>query len=129
DFRISRAGNPPVHLSISAPGGSNTQSTFKINGADVLSLASNQGVGIGNYAGADTAMPVDGLVVSGSVGIGTDSPSQKLTVVGNGSFTGSVTASSFIGNGSGLTSLNATNISSGTLADARLSGNVMLLDN
>lgn len=32
------------------------------------------------------------------------------------------------GNGSGLTSLSATNISSGTLADARLSNNVALLD-
>ena len=32
------------------------------------------------------------------------------------------------GNGSGLTNLNATNISTGTLADARLSSNVALLD-
>lgn len=35
----------------------------------------------------------------------------------------------FFGTGSGLTSLNASNISSGTLADARLSTNVMLLNN
>ena len=40
---------------------------------------------------------------------------------------GSITATSFSGNGSALTSLNATNITSGTLNDARLSSNVALL--
>jgi hypothetical protein len=35
--------------------------------------------------------------------------------------------STFTGNGSGLTTLNATNLSSGTVADARLSSNVALL--
>jgi len=33
----------------------------------------------------------------GNVGIGTDTPAQALAVVGNGSFSGSVTASSFVG--------------------------------
>ncbi len=50
----------------------------------------------------------------------------------NGTYTGANTfsnaANSFTGNGAGLTSLNASNISSGTLADARLSANVALLD-
>lgn len=41
----------------------------------------------------------------------------------NGTFTGSVN-----GNGSGITSLNATNISAGTLSDSRLSANVPLLN-
>jgi hypothetical protein len=48
------------------------------------------------------------------------------------SFTGANTFSnasnSFTGSGSGLTSLNASNISSGTLSDARLSSNVALLN-
>lgn len=39
-----------------------------------------------------------------------------------------LTASSISGSGSGLTNLNASNVSSGTLADARLSTNVCLLD-
>ena len=39
-----------------------------------------------------------------------------------------VTAGNFQGNGSSLTNLNATNILTGTLADARLSSNVALLD-
>ena len=41
---------------------------------------------------------------------------------------GTVSANSFSGSGSGLTSLNADNISSGTVADARLSSNVALLN-
>jgi len=51
---------------------------------------------------------------------------------GTQSFTGANTFSnasnSFTGNGSGLNSLNASNISSGTLNDARLSANVALLN-
>ena len=85
----------------------------------------------------------------GNVGIGTTNPAQKLEVSGNIilnnqiltpsgsnlalnpntglvtvggalSLTGSVTASSFSGSGASLTSLNASNISSGTVAAARL---------
>ena len=41
---------------------------------------------------------------------------------------GAVFARTFSGNGSALTNLNASNISSGTLADAHLSGNVTLLN-
>jgi len=46
-------------------------------------------------------------------------------VVDNG---GDVTATSFTGDGTNLTNLNASNITSGTLDDARLSSNVPLLD-
>jgi len=45
----------------------------------------------------------------------------------NNNFAGYVNASSFAGNGAGLTSLNAGNIAAGTLGDARLSTNVALL--
>jgi hypothetical protein len=41
---------------------------------------------------------------------------------------GSVTANGFSGSGSGLTSLDGSNISTGSIADARLSSNVVLLD-
>jgi hypothetical protein len=48
-------------------------------------------------------------------------------VAGTHAFTGNITVTGTIsGNGSGLTSLNASNISTGTLADARLSSNVPL---
>lgn len=57
------------------------------------------------------------LNVDGNVSMGAD-----LTVVGN------VVAASFAGDGSLLTALNANEITSGELNDARLSANVMLLD-
>lgn len=47
---------------------------------------------------------------------------------GDLSVAGLVSAASFSGSGSGLTSLNASNISSGTMSDSRLSSNVVLLD-
>jgi hypothetical protein len=56
---------------------------------------------------------------SGSVGIGTNSPAYKLDVHGT-SNVGALTVTSVSGDGSGLTSLNASNISSGTLDKDRL---------
>ena len=53
---------------------------------------------------------------SGNVGIGTTTPTSKLYVSGDGYFTSSVNASSFSGDGSGITSLNSSNVTSGTLA-------------
>jgi len=54
------------------------------------------------------------ITPTGLVGIGTDNPSQKLQVVGT------VLATAFSGSGASLTSLNASNLSSGTVATARL---------
>jgi hypothetical protein len=61
---------------------------------------------------------------NGDVGIGTTNPVYKLQVNGNGYFSSSLTASSFSGSGSGLTSLSASNISSGTLAVTRGGTNI-----
>jgi plastocyanin len=55
-----------------------------------------------------------------SLGIGIDNPTSNLHVVGNAKVTGIVTATSFSGSGASLNTLNATNISSGTIDNARL---------
>ncbi len=58
--------------------------------------------------------------VAGRIGIGVAAPTTKLDV------NGTVNATEFTGGGSGLTGLDATDISTGTLADGRLSANVAL---
>jgi hypothetical protein len=69
----------------------------------------------------------DILTVSGNTGIGTVTPTSKLHVVGDGRFTGIVTASNFVGNLVGIASTatnlsDAANITTGTISSSRLSG-------
>ena len=72
---------------------------------------------------AGTALVVDntagGQLVSAQV-----NGTEKLSVNGNGNVntSGSVTATSFAGSGSALTALNASNLASGTVPSARISG-------
>ena len=62
---------------------------------------------------------------AGNIGIGTATPAQKLDVVGNAKISGSLTIGGVpvltsTGNGSGLTNLNASAVTSGTITAARL---------
>jgi hypothetical protein len=80
------------------------------------------------------------ISASGKVGVGTNNPGQKLEVAGNANITGNqtvggnqtvsgaVAAASFAGSGSGLTNLNAGQISSGMLSASRLPANLGFTD-
>ena len=73
--------------------------------------------------GSDTIYGVSTFVYSGgNLGIGTSSPLQTLHVIGNALISGITTASSFFGFGSNLTNLNASNLFSGTVPSAVVSG-------
>ncbi len=84
-----------------------------------------------------TILTVSAPGFSGNVGVGTNLPQARLHVVGNvlasGTFMGdgsgltglnasAITSGAFSGNGSGLTSLNASQLTTGTVSDARLAG-------
>src|SRR5687767_7199071 len=69
----------------------------QVNGTTKFLVHLNGGVVIGAFL----APPVNGLYVSGNVGIGTSQPSQKLHVVGNGLITGSLTVSTGISSSHG----------------------------
>jgi hypothetical protein len=135
----------PLHVMASATGsGSNFTSDAVVvernggGGVAVLGGASNQlylrfQTGSSNNGGlyANPSAVPGGLSLAtgnaiarvaitsgGNVGIGTTSPSSLLDVSGD------LKATNLSGAGAGLTALNASNIGSGTLSDARLSTNV-----
>lgn len=62
-----------------------------------------------------------------TITLGSGGTCSAISILGSPSFAGTVTATDFSGGGASLTSLNASSISSGTLADGRLSTNVALL--
>jgi hypothetical protein len=87
---------------------SNLTTTAK---SDLVSAVNEVKASIATVGGAVTLQSAGPVAQTGNLGI-----------TGTGAF-GSVT-----GNGSGLTSLNATNLASGTVADARLTANIPLLN-
>ena len=67
-----------------------------------------------NDGGAVSATPFIFDMYNGRFGIGTTTPGEKLEVVGNISASGHISASKFVGDGSGLTGLTSAAISSYT---------------
>jgi hypothetical protein len=100
--------------------GTVTAATFSGSGSNLTGLnAGNITSGVLGIANGGTGSSTQNFV---------DLSSNQTSIGGNKTFTGTVTASTFSGSGSSLTGLNAGNISSGTLADARLSSNIPLLN-
>jgi hypothetical protein len=99
-----------------------------ITGSGTLSIAT---AGVTNAMLANPSLTVAAgtdLTGGGSVALGKsvtlnlDTSKVPTLAASSNTFTGSVTASSFSGNGSGLTNLNASNLTSGTLPSSVLSG-------
>jgi hypothetical protein len=105
-----------------------------VSGGGLPSSPTFQSVKIGSGLSAVTAGQ---LAISNSLGVGTGGNGAPSGNPGDINAAGTVTAQAiasnggiqattgFSGSGSGITSLNGTNISSGTVADARLTSNVV----
>jgi hypothetical protein len=107
--------------------------TFYGDGANLLNIPTSQWVDVNPGSG------VTSIYAIGNVGIATTSPTNTFQVggrvengdsgvgissAGNIRASGIVTASSFVGNGSGLTALNASQITTGTISEDRLPENL-----
>ena len=67
------------------------------------------------FVGANSNVVIDTVNASFGVGVDVNGPTSNLHVVGNCFVSTDFTASTLSGNGSGLTALNATNVTTGTL--------------
>jgi hypothetical protein len=71
------------------------------------------------FVGANSNVVIDTVHASFGVGVDVNGPTSNLHVVGNCFVSTDFTASTLSGNGSGLTALNAANVTTGTLAVTR----------
>jgi hypothetical protein len=109
--------------------------TYYGDGGNLLNLPTSQ------WLDADVGLGFTSIYSQGNVGIATTDPRFAFQIGGNNSIasfvngiginnkgdilaTGVVTARSFVGYGSGITLIDASNISSGTLNNSRLASNI-----
>ena len=104
-----------------------TASSF--SGALAGDVTGTQGGTAVAKVGGQTAANVATAVLNANAATSASTGSTIVKRDASGNFSaGTVTATGFSGNGASLTGLSAANVGSGTLADARLSGNVPLLN-
>ncbi|MBW3538408.1 hypothetical protein KY386_02860, partial [Candidatus Parcubacteria bacterium] len=129
-------------LTVTAGTGLSGGGSIALGGTGTLNLA-NTTVAAGTY-GSSTSVgqftvdaqgrltAASNVAISGlnscSTCVALQSTTPGTAQTGNINVSGTIIAGSFSGSGASLTSLNATNVATGTLADARLSANVALLD-
>jgi len=117
-------------ITIDASSGIITATQFFGDGATLSNLPTSQWIDV------DVGLGFTSIYAAGNVGVGTTDPRNNFQVGGNpfnsqngvgiNSVTGNiktsgiVSATSFIGSGAGVTSINASNISSGSIAAARV---------
>jgi sugar lactone lactonase YvrE len=103
-------------VNIGAGGTANTRTLISLGSAtagaiSTVTIPSPTNLLIGAATTTGTASQLlqvtGGAYVSGNLGVGNINPTSKLSVVGDGNFTGVVTATSFSGDGSQLTGISA----------------------
>jgi len=109
------------------------------DGAGLFNIPTSQWVDVDPAVFPGVGVGYSSIYAAGTVGIGTTVPRSFLQVGGDPNLgqngvgvnstggiraSGIVTASSFVGSGASLTTLNASNISSGTLDNSRLPSNI-----
>ena len=119
-------------IKMSSNSGIITATSFYGNGATLSNLPTSQWVDV------NTGLGFTSIYAAGNVGIATTNPGYTFQVGGNPNITfgvgfnstgsvnatGIITAGYFSGDGSSLTSLNASNIASGILNNARIPSNI-----
>ena len=112
---ISAGNSTPQHIKIKAYEEDGGALSFEGSSGQLLSVSNNlQGTifGVNNISGipiveVDSNGTISLAESGGNVGLGSTRPTSKLYVVGDGYFTGVVTATTFYGDGSNLTGLSA----------------------
>ena len=109
------------------------------DGAGLFNIPTSQWVDVDPAVFPGVGVGYSSIYAAGTVGIGTTVPRSFLQVGGDPNLgqngvgvnstgdiraSGIITASSFVGSGASLTTLNASNISSGTLDNSRLPSNI-----
>lgn len=108
-----------------------TRNEFEVTGLLKASNGLTVSAGAISFPAAsisDSALSNNVVLLTGTQTLsGAKTFSSIVTASAGLSVTGTATATTFSGSGASLTALNATNLSTGTVADARLSSNVALL--
>ena len=112
---ISAGNSTPQHIKIKAYEEDGGALSFEGSTGQLLSVSNNlEGTifGVNNISGipiveVDSNGTISLAESGGNVGLGSTRPTSKLYVVGDGYFTGVVTATTFYGDGSNLTGLSA----------------------
>jgi hypothetical protein len=112
---------PVLHLTRDGTSGQayGARASFNLSRYENSGTSSRSRLDVALTDGTYAESNVMSIRADGKVGIGTTTPGYTLDVHGTANV-GALTATSVSGNGSGLTSLNAGNITSGTLGTARI---------
>ena len=119
----------PAPYAVYASNAGNAATANNFSGSLAGDVTGTQAATVVSSVGGQTAANVAAGAVAVNAATLNNNPGTIVRRDASGNFFASaITATTFNGSGANLTSLNAANVSSGTLADARLSSNVPLLN-